>query len=345
MKHFFTAMAKNTVSISQARSRLAVTLRHLSASTLGNGPGKDITESPNAPKAEYTPVCVGQKYTQQYKNYCVEDSNKIVSYFHDVPLGLDLERSTATMVVEIPRWTNAKFEINTELPGNPIMQDVKKGKVRFVHNLFPYKGFLFNYGAFPQTWEDPTIMHDVAGLPGDGDPVDVCEIGSAVLSTGTVKTVKILGSLALVDDGELDWKVVVVDVNDPLAKVCSEIEDVLENCPGLLESTREWFRNYKLPEGKLQNKFAFDETYRGRKETIDVILQCHGAWRRLIMGETAAKNFSTFNCTLHGSPNHVARFDFNDQVLGSELEPDAEIPAEVSRSHFFKPEFNSPQNE
>ena len=33
------------------------------------------------------------------------------------------------MVVEVPRWTNAKMEIDTKAPMNPIKQDTKKGKV------------------------------------------------------------------------------------------------------------------------------------------------------------------------------------------------------------------------
>ena len=33
---------------------------------------------------------------------------------------------------------------------NPIKQDTKKGKLRYVRNCFPHKGYLWNYGAFPQ---------------------------------------------------------------------------------------------------------------------------------------------------------------------------------------------------
>ena len=33
---------------------------------------------------------------------------------------------------------------------NPIKQDVKKGKLRFVRNCFPHHGYIWNYGAFPQ---------------------------------------------------------------------------------------------------------------------------------------------------------------------------------------------------
>ena len=44
-------------------------------------------------------------------------------------------------------------------------------------------------------------------VKGDNDPVDVVEIGSQALAVGSVTKVKPLGVLAMIDDGELDWKV------------------------------------------------------------------------------------------------------------------------------------------
>lgn len=44
-------------------------------------------------------------------------------------------------------------------------------------------------------------------MKGDNDPVDVVEIGSQALAVGSVTKVKPLGVLAMIDDGELDWKV------------------------------------------------------------------------------------------------------------------------------------------
>ena len=38
-----------------------------------------------------------------------------------------------------------------------------------------------------------------------------------VAKRGEVKQVKILGVMALIDEGETDWKVLAIDVNDPLA--------------------------------------------------------------------------------------------------------------------------------
>ena len=42
------------------------------------------------------------------------------------------------------------LQISKEETLNPIKQDIKKGKLRYVRNCFPHKGYLWNYGAFPQ---------------------------------------------------------------------------------------------------------------------------------------------------------------------------------------------------
>ena len=41
-------------------------------------------------------------------------------------------------------WSNAKLEISKTEPFNPILQDTKKGKLRFVRNCFPHHGYIFN---------------------------------------------------------------------------------------------------------------------------------------------------------------------------------------------------------
>lgn len=43
-----------------------------------------------------------------------------------------------------------RLQISKDETLNPIKQDTKKGKLRFVRNCFPHKGYLWNYGAFPQ---------------------------------------------------------------------------------------------------------------------------------------------------------------------------------------------------
>jgi len=130
------------------------------------------------------------------------------------------------MVVEIPRGTNAKLEISTAEDQNPIKQDVKNGKLRYVADVNGFKGYFCNYGAFPQTWEDPNFVHPETQAKGDKDPLDVVEIGEAVGKTGEVKQVKALGVLAMIDEGETDWKVIAIDIKDPLAEKINDIADI-----------------------------------------------------------------------------------------------------------------------
>lgn len=318
-KRFFSFMSSNQPS--RAVHRLHLTQNHLRAqSSLAN----------------IDNVSVGAKYTQEYRNYAVDrQSNKVISYFHDIPLRLNTQQKTATMVVEVPRWSNGKFEIDPKQPGNPIVQDFKKGKVRFVRNLFPYHGYIHNYGALPQTWEDPTQKSNVEGLYGDGDPLDVCEIGSSVFPIGSVVTVKLLGSLALVDDGELDWKVIAINVDDELAPELNDIVDVEKKCPGLLAATRQWFKDYKKPDGKPENVFAFNGEYRDAAQTWETVEECHVAWEKLVTGKTEKGKFAIENVTLQGTPLKQDKFEFSDSVLLAAAEPDAPIPDEVHKSFHY----------
>ena len=52
-----------------------------------------------------------------------------------------------------------------------------------------------------QTWEDPTHQDSHTECKGDNDPLDVCEIGTKIAKRGDVKQVKVLGTLALIDEG------------------------------------------------------------------------------------------------------------------------------------------------
>ena len=146
--------------------------------------------------------------------------------------------------------------------------------------------------ARTQTWEDPNQTHPETKAQGDNDPLDVCEIGEQVGYVGQVKQVKVLGIMALLDEGETDWKVIVIDVRDPLASRMNDIEDVERQLPGLIRATNEWFRIYKIPDGKPENNFAFSGEAKNKKYATEIIHECHEAWRRLVTGESPAKTAS-----------------------------------------------------
>ena len=50
----------------------------------------------------------------------------------------------------------------------------------------------------------------------------------------------------MIDDGETDWKVFCIDVNDEDAANLNDIDDVKKLKPGLVEATVEWFKYYKV---------------------------------------------------------------------------------------------------
>ncbi|KAJ3303508.1 Inorganic pyrophosphatase [Kappamyces sp. JEL0829] len=139
---------------------------------------------------------------------------------------------------------------------------------------------------------------------GDCDPLDVIEIGELVGYTGQVK------------------QVIAIDVKDPLAAKLNDIEDVEKNLPGLLRATNEWFRIYKIPDGKPENNFAFSGEAKNKKYTDEVIHECHEAWKRLIQKGTPVcssgvaipnksddYNINTANSTVQESPYKVASDD------------------------------------
>ena len=92
----------------------------------------------------------GQLNTLNYRVFIKNsETNQFVSPFHDIPLHNNKETQIFNAVIEIPRWSNAKMEINKKEKLNPITQDVKNGKLRFVNNVFPHHGYIWNYGALP----------------------------------------------------------------------------------------------------------------------------------------------------------------------------------------------------
>lgn len=86
------------------------------------------------------------------------------------------------------------------------------------------------------------------GRDGVLDLLHVCEIGSALGHIGEVKRIRVLGMIGVVSEhtsgsqSKIDWHVLAIDVNDPLAQVLNSVEDVEDHCPGLMKATSEWFR-------------------------------------------------------------------------------------------------------
>lgn len=116
------------------------------------------------------------------------------------------------------------------------------------------------------------------------DPLDVVEIGSEALEMGSIHKVKVLGVLPMIDSGELDWKVLAIRAQDPLAEVLNDVEDIEKRCPGVVSGIREYLRWYKTPDGKPLNRFGYDEKCLNRAFALDVIAETNEYWEKLRKG-------------------------------------------------------------
>jgi len=284
----------------------------------------------------YSIIERGQENSLDYRIF-FSGPKGIISPFHDIPLYASTENQTFNMVVEVPRWTNAKMEIDTKGAMNPIKQDVKKNKLRFVKNCFPHHGYIWNYGALPQTWEDPNHRDEHTEQMGDNDPLDVCEIGQKVHKRGAVVQVKVLGIMALIDEGETDWKVIVIDVTDPLADKLNDIDDVQKYMPGFITATNEWFRIYKIPDGKPENQFAFNGEAKNKEFALKVIQQTHEQWQKLVGKQTEANGLRCENTAVVGSPYLVEQEDAKAAVEAvAEYSANPGLPEDSDKWHYVK---------
>ncbi|XP_037929477.1 inorganic pyrophosphatase-like [Teleopsis dalmanni] len=297
---------------------------------------KDILLKEVNKMSSYTTVEKGAPDSTNYSIYFQNEEGHAISPLHDIPLYANEEKTIYNMVVEIPRWTNAKMEISLKNPLNPIKQDIKKGKLRYVANCFPHKGYIWNYGAFPQTWENPDHIELSTGCKGDNDPIDVLEIGYRVAQRGEVVQVKILGTVALIDEGETDWKIIAIDIRDPLAEKLNDICDIYKHCPGLLRATVEWFKIYKIPDGKPENQFAFNGDPKDAQFAIKVVSETHNFWKGLVDQSLNAGSISCATTTVKNSPYLINQEDA-DKILAEAPEGGdvQDVSDTVDKWHFI----------
>ncbi|KAK2195292.1 bifunctional Inorganic pyrophosphatase/Inorganic pyrophosphatase superfamily [Babesia duncani] len=213
--------------------------------------------------------------TPEFEMYFKNEKGDVISPWHHIPLST--EPGLYNMVVEIPRHTTGKMEICTSKAGTPIKQDtLKDGSVRHLDCAF-----YWNYGAIPQTWECPqkVTIEDGKGnmneYVGDNDPLDVIDIGHVTAEMGDVVPFKVVGALALVDQGEIDYKVFGIRKDDKFFDKINDLADIDIYYPGTTTGIREFFRWYKTPKGKPLNEFLPGKEFLNREQTLKVIEHNH----------------------------------------------------------------------
>ncbi|MBK9795002.1 MAG: inorganic diphosphatase [Holophagaceae bacterium] len=167
------------------------------------------------------------------------------------PINVD---GTINAIIEIPAGTTAKIET---LDNGTMELEQKDGAPRFVK----YLGYPANYGLVPRS-----VLLKSKG--GDGDPLDVIVLGPA-LPTGTIVKCRPIGVLTLVDNGELDDKIILAPVNSVFGSI-KGIEELDKKFPGVTGILQTWFTSYKGygKDGKLQ---LSSKGFKSRSAAIKVI--------------------------------------------------------------------------
>uniref|UniRef100_A0A2K6FA55 inorganic diphosphatase n=1 Tax=Propithecus coquereli TaxID=379532 RepID=A0A2K6FA55_PROCO len=90
-------------------------------------------------------------------------------------------------------------------------------------------------------------------------------------------------------------------------RVFFNIGDVKKFKPGYLEATLNWFRVYKVPEGKPENQFAFNGEFKNKAFALEVIASTHECWKALLMKKCSAGAISCTNVQVCDSPFHCTQ--------------------------------------
>ena len=86
-----------------------------SYSTTASASSTSSQQNTAAAMSQYTARKIAAPNTLEHRIY-IEENGKPVSPFHDIPLYANQDQTILNMIVEVPRWTNAKMEASRRLP-------------------------------------------------------------------------------------------------------------------------------------------------------------------------------------------------------------------------------------
>jgi inorganic pyrophosphatase len=152
------------------------------------------------------------------------------------------------VVVEIPRGSNIKYEIDDET-----------GALFVDRKLFTAMFYPCNYGFVPQTKEK------------DGDPVDVLVLGNDPVVPSSVIRANPVGVLITADEEGEDSKIVAV----PIPKVDPSFSDVkdIETVPQYIrDQIKHFFEHYKeLEKGKYVKVKSWENRESAKKKISEAL--------------------------------------------------------------------------
>jgi len=169
--------------------------------------------------------------------------------WHDIPLHVDSIESGFPVLVEIPKGSKNKYEL-----------DKRSGLLRLDRVLYSAVHYPANYGFIPRTYCD------------DGDALDVLVLGQEPVVPMTLVQARAIGLMRMRDDKGLDDKILAVSVHDPAV---AEYRHHSELPNHSMREIRRFFQDYKVLEGK---DVLIDEL-EGPEQALQVVLEAVELYR------------------------------------------------------------------
>lgn len=166
--------------------------------------------------------------------------NQRMNPWHDLSFGDDAPE-VVTAVIEIPKGSKAKFEI-----------DKASGMIKLDRVLFSAVHYPANYGFIPKTY------------CGDKDPLDILVIMSVEVPPLTLVAAKVIGVMRMTDQGDSDDKIIAVAQNDISVNYINDIDDLP---PHTLTEMQRFFEDYK----KLENKNVVIEKFMNKAAALEIV--------------------------------------------------------------------------
>tara|TARA_R110002050_G_scaffold274159_1_gene418490 strand:+ start:9082 stop:9627 length:546 start_codon:yes stop_codon:yes gene_type:complete len=158
--------------------------------------------------------------------------------WHKVKVG-DKQPEIVNGIIEIPKNTRAKYELDKD--SGLLLMD------RVIYSSMYYPA---NYGFIPQTYCD------------DKDPLDILVLSQIDIVPMCIVSSKVIGVMRMIDNGELDDKIIAVAENDMSV---SHINDISELPKHFIKELKNFFEDYKKLENKTVSIEEFQDAATAKK--------------------------------------------------------------------------------
>lgn len=172
--------------------------------------------------------------------------------WHRVSYGKDVPKHVNALI-EIPKNSRAKYEIDKET--GLLMLD------RVIYSAMYYPA---NYGFIPQSYCE------------DGDPLDILVLSQIDLQPLCLVEAKVIGVMRMLDNGEMDDKIISVAKNDMSV---NHYNDISELPPHFIKELRNFFEEYK----KLEKKTVEIEDFLNASHAQAIVTQSIEDYRTKIL--------------------------------------------------------------